>query len=224
MKLPKVAEMAISQLLAFEKELLGFYLHEPPYLSSLQKIGNFTSCALSDLGDDHIGQRLILGGVVVLVKKVLTKRSAQEMAFVKISDGTADIEAVVFPQIFESCKDLGKDQVVLISGRIDKREEALSLVVDKISLFDPDLIRIDPQNPPGQNVVEIYIPTGSDVSLLQNVNKTLRGFPGKVGVVLFLPNGGNQPRRMNLPFSIDPVEELESQINGLLGEGAFKRS
>ncbi|MDO8573272.1 MAG: DNA polymerase III subunit alpha [Candidatus Daviesbacteria bacterium] len=219
-KLPAVEELPLDQLLVYEKELLGFYLHEPPFLALLQKLKRFVSNKLSDLGDEHVGQTLKLGGVVVAVKKVLTKKTAAEMAFVKISDGISSIEVVVFPKIFDDCKEfLDKDRVVLISGRVDKREEELSLIVEKISLFDPENMVEDIVS--GRGTLEIYIPKGTDISVLQNINKTLRGFPGNTSVALFLGNG-DAAKRMDLPFSIDTGFDLQDAIEQILGPGSFK--
>lgn len=218
--LPQVSEMPLEQLLIFEKELLGFYLHEPPYLKKLSQVVKYVTLKIADLSDDRIGQRVTLGGVITAVKKVFTKKSNAEMAFIKVSDGLTEFEAVIFPSVFDMSKNfLIKDQVILAVGRIDKREEEMSLVVDKISLFDPQNL---PQSS-SQETVEIYIPSGTNVGIMQDVNRTLRGFPGDVPVVLLLPNGGRELRRMNLPFSINPSALLESEIKKLLGENAFKK-
>ncbi len=222
-KLPKVDELPLEQLLIFEKDLLGFYLHEPPYLSKLQQIVNYTSCKLVDLSDDYIGKKVLLGGVISQIKRVLTKKSAQEMAFIRISDGMFDLEAVIFPSIFENSKNfLLRDEVVLASGRIDKREEELSLVVEKISVFDPENVADEFLQEKMGKLVEIYVPKGTNVGVLQNVNKTLRTYPGDVPVTLLLPNSGSELRRMNLPFSIKLEPNLEEEIKKLLGEEAFR--
>ncbi|TSC66593.1 MAG: DNA polymerase III subunit alpha [Microgenomates group bacterium Gr01-1014_80] len=217
-KLPEVEELPLDQLLIFEKDLLGFYLHEPPFLAKLQQIGGYVSCSVTDLTDEHVGQKLTLGGVITDVKKVLTKKTQAEMAFIKVSDGVSEIECVIFPQTFGTSKEfLYKDAVVLIWGRIDKREDQLSLVVDNTSLFEPDTAqKVD-------KTVEILVPEGSSVDVLQRINRTLREFPGDSRVTLLLPNGSEGPRRMVLPFSIDPDVGLESQIKKILGEGAFRR-
>ncbi len=220
-KLPEVTELALEQLLIFEKELLGFYLHEPPFLALLKKLEKFTSQKLSEIGEDHIGKTLRLGGVILQVKQVLTKKRAQEMAFMKISDGISSIEVVIFPKIYETSKHfLLKDTVVFISGRIDKREEELSLIVEKITTFDPDNIPDDMAE--SVPTVEIYVPAGTNVSVLQNINKTLRNSPGNIPVTMLLPNGGDL-RRMNLPFTIEPSDELMNAIEGMLGSGSFKK-
>ena len=217
--LPEVEEMPLEQLLTFEKELLGFYLHEPPFLKKLQQIGRYVSCKLAEISDDHVGQKLTLGGVITEAKKVLTKRSAQEMAFLKISDGISSLEVVVFPATFAQAKQfLDRDQVVIISGRIDKREEELSLVCESIDLFDPENV----EGSHLQRSVEIYVPIGTDVVTLQSINRTLRGYPGDIPVSLLLPNGGSELRRMNLPFSINPNPTLEEEIKKLLGNDSFR--
>ncbi|MBI4035316.1 DNA polymerase III subunit alpha [Candidatus Daviesbacteria bacterium] len=220
-KLPDVAELPLEQLLVFEKDLLGFYLHEPPYLASLEKLTRFVSVKLSELGEQHFGKSLKLGGVIVSVKKVLTKKTASEMAFLKISDGVTAVEVVVFPKTYEECKDiLNPDSVVLISGRVEKREEDLSLIVEKIGLFDPESMIEEIFE--SSQMVEISIPAGTDVTVLQNINKTLRGFPGKFPVDLLLPNGSGELRRLKLPFTIDPQTALEERIKEIIGDGAFK--
>ncbi|MBI3103767.1 DNA polymerase III subunit alpha [Candidatus Daviesbacteria bacterium] len=222
-KLPEVLELPLEQLLIFEKDLLGFYLHEPPYLVKLTQITRYVTTKIADLGDEHIGQTLVLGGVITEIKKVFTKKSNAEMAFIKISEGIAEIEAVVFPKTFEQSKGfLLKDQVVLTLGRIDKREETISQVIEKITLFEEgsmeNIFAVE-----NRRSVEIYVPKGADIALLQNINRTLREFPGRVAVSLMLPNGGNELKRMNLPFTIDPTSNLEERLKQILGASAFKR-
>jgi len=158
-----------------------------------------------------------LGGVISEFKKVVTKKSGAEMAFIKISDGTSPIEAVVFPKTYALSKEfLAKDEVVIIIGRIDRREDSLSIVVEDISLFDPAT-----QAKINKSIL-ISVPKGTDVQLLQQINRTLRQFPGELDVAILLPNGGNELKKMVLPFSVSFDQTLETQITKLLGEGCFK--
>lgn len=217
-KLPEVEELPLDQLLIFERDFLGFYLHEPPYLAKLALISDYVSSKIGDLTDEHIGQKLTLGGVLTEIKRVMTRKSAAEMAFAKISDGFSEIECVIFPKTYaESKAFLDKDQVVLCFGRVDKREDEISLVVDTVELFDPE------NAPEVESKVEIEVPSGTDIKTLQQINQTLRDYPGEVTVSLLLHSNGGGPRRMVLPFSINPDQTLENQIKNLLGERAFRR-
>ena len=222
-KLPDVLELPLEQLLIFEKDLLGFYLHEPPYLADLQNIIQFVSFKISEITDDHIGKNLVLGGVITNIKKVITKKSAKEMAFIEVSDGISSIEAVVFPTTFEISKQfLNKDEVILIIGRIDKREEELSLVIDKLIKFDSGNIPAEFLQKKGGKIIEIYVPKGTEVQILQNVNRTLRNYPGSIPVSLLLPNGGTELRRLELPFTVNPEQDLEIEIKEMLGNDSYR--
>ena len=194
-------------------------MHEPPYLKKLIQINDFVTCKISELSEDLLGQKIKLGGVILETKKVMTKKSAQEMAFVRLSDGISEIEMVVFPKLFVECRDfLQKDEVIIVLGRLDKREENLSLVVDSASVFDPENAeKVD-------KMVIITIPKGLDISILQKVNKVLRGYPGDVKATLLLPNGSSGPKKMILPFTISPAEELINELQIMLGDNSFKFS
>jgi len=215
--LPNVEEMDLDQMLTFEKELLGFYLHEPPFLKKLKQIHDFITHRVSDLSEDLVGKKVVVGGVVTEVKKVVTKKSQAEMAFIKISDTLAEAEGVVFPKTFEISKSiLQKDNVVLVEAKVDKREEQLSLVVDNVTLFDPNTAEVRSKE------VEIVVPRGGGVELLQKVNRTLREYPGRSKVSLLLSNGDNNLQKMDLPFGVRIEDILISQIEELLGKGAMR--
>ncbi|MDO8619389.1 MAG: DNA polymerase III subunit alpha [Candidatus Daviesbacteria bacterium] len=215
-KLPEIDEMPLPELLTFEKDLLGFYLHEPPFSAKLAVIKSYISCNVSDLSDEHVGKKLTLGGVITEVKRIMTRKTGAEMAFVKISDKIKEIEMVVFPSTFEEVKGfLNKDEVVLIVAKIDRREDNLSLIVESLEIFNAENSQIL------EKTVEIEVPRGADVSLLQAVNKTLRKFPGTLKVAVLLPNGG-EAKRMVLPFAVSMETGLKEEIGLILGDGAVR--
>lgn len=215
-----IDEMPMDKLLFFEKEMLGFYLHEPPYLQQLRQIEEYVEHKLSDISDDVVGRKVFVGGVVSEIKKVLTKKNAQEMAFVKLFDGVSEIECVVFPKTYVEVKNLLlKEEVFFVSGRVDKREEGYSLIVDTISQFDPDN---PPQAKPREDSrVEITIPYKADSGMLKKVNFLLRGAPGRSKAAIFLSGGGSN-KIIELQFTINPSDELVRDLEEILGPSAVK--
>jgi len=215
--LPEIEEIPLEQILAFEKDLLGFYLHEPPFATKLNLINRFVSCSIADLTDEHIGKKLTLGGVITEVKRIMTRKTGAEMAFIKFADKTSQIEAVVFPSIFEEIKGiLNKDEVILVVAKVDKREDMLSLIIDTLEQFDPD------SAVEFEQVVEIQVPNGTDINLLQQINRTLRKFPGNLKVTVLLPNTGPEPKRLVLPFAISVDSGLKEEIGKILGEDSLR--
>lgn len=217
-KLPDIEELSLEELLSFEKDLLGFYLHEPPYLKKMKELPNFISVKISALTEEHINQKYTLGGVIVEVKKVLTKKNASEMAFIKLFDGSGELEVVVFPKTYAEYKEvLVKEKVMLITGKIDKREEDFSLMADTIEEFDENT-----SSPRMAFVsVEVEIPNGANGALLKEVNNMLRLYPGSSPVSVLLPSG-NKFRKMNLSFGVSPEEGLVKELETILGEGSIR--
>ncbi|OGG05616.1 DNA polymerase III subunit alpha [Candidatus Gottesmanbacteria bacterium RIFCSPHIGHO2_01_FULL_42_12] len=134
--LPDVDEMPREELLTFEYEFLGFYLTEHPLQNSLDKITDFVDTELSEITvETHNGKVVTVGGIVTGIRKVLTKRNNEEMCFLTVQGKSgAKIDAVIFPKLY---KEMGNSQywttncVMVITGKIDSREEKISLVVDK---------------------------------------------------------------------------------------------
>jgi len=129
-----IEELSKEELLLFEKQLLGFYLTEhplTPYISLLEKKVTHRINALSP-----IKTSIIIGGLITQVKKIFTKNGNNEMAFVKIDDFTDTIELVVFPSVYERTRNLWLvDKVILIKGKVNQREDRLSVIVDDAKLF-----------------------------------------------------------------------------------------
>jgi DNA polymerase III subunit alpha len=219
-KLPEVPELSMEQMLEAEKDLLGFYLHEPPFLKLLKQIGEHCSHMISNFSEGLIGDSITTGGVITEVKKVITKKSQSEMAFVRLSDGNSEIEMVVFPKTFDSAKKfLLKDQVIMVIGKIDKREDQLSLIAESLSVFDPKEMQKAADH---QKEIEIMMPQNCGIPLMQKVNRILRGSPGRSKVSIYLSDGGNNLKKMDLPFGVrlDPL--LVDEIEGLLGKGTIR--
>ncbi len=236
-ELPKVEEWTLEMTLQFEKELLGFYLHEPPFLSLIKQAESYSSYRISSLSSEMVGQKVILAGMITGVKKVVTKKTAAEMAFIKVSNSVSELEGVVFPKTFQDFKNLlVPDNVVLVWAKVDKREEEMSLIIDKIIPFDPntfDPTTLDLTVNKGldkrvkteihhQREVGIYVPRNCGAETLQKVNKALRDYPGKVKVALYLHNGGNNLKKMDLPFGVKFDPPLISELEGMLGKGTIK--
>ena len=106
------------------------------------------SARVMDLTEEMSGKTVIMAGIVTRSKTIQTKRSNQSTCFSNIEDETGTIEAVVFPSIFE--KDgqcFVKDSVVLVSRKVDFKDDKLHLIVDKA---------IDLRGNPGSDQLAVF--------------------------------------------------------------------
>lgn len=138
--LPEVPEFSQEEILAMEKELLGFYLSGhplEPYAKSLHRLTTHTLARLTELAD---GTPVVVGGVLVGFRKVITRRG-EPMAYLVLEDFGGQVEVLVFPRVYERCRDwLFKDQVLLVEGRVDREEEEVKVLADHLERLPKDEI------------------------------------------------------------------------------------
>ncbi len=129
-----IEEFSEREKLMFEKELLGFFLTNHPLSQELDNLSQYISHTLAELEEEKEGQSLKIGGLVSSVKKIITKKSNQEMAFVSIEDHTGiTIEIVVFPKTFETTKQvLLRDAVVIIEGKLQFKDERPVIIAENV--------------------------------------------------------------------------------------------
>jgi DNA polymerase-3 subunit alpha len=120
--------------LGFEKELLGFYLTSHPHMGTLLKIKPRITHELELLEEEQEGMRVKIGGIVESAKKIFTKKTNAEMAFVTLSNENGiTVECVVFPKVFTQYKNLLiNDTVILIEGRLDNKNDKNVIIAENI--------------------------------------------------------------------------------------------
>ncbi len=135
---PVVPEIDKKELLGWEKELLGFYLTEHPLKEALEVMNPFVTRKIIDINiETDVGKYARLGGCLAEVRKITTKASGQEMAFITIEDDTGKLEGVVFPRLFAETKFFWEsDRLLILEVKIESREDKLSLIVDKVWSLD----------------------------------------------------------------------------------------
>lgn len=131
-----IEELSRTELLAFERELLGFYLTEHPLRPVLSSLSNKISHQIGELAEVNTGNSVLIGGVITSVKKILTRQGNSEMAFVKLEDLTGSVEVIVFPRVYAPNKEfLILDKIILVTGKVDFKDERPMVLAEKIIPF-----------------------------------------------------------------------------------------
>ena len=122
---PPVGEWAPKELLAFEKESLGFYLTGHPLDRFQADLGRYATANTSEL-ERFTGKELqvALGGIVVDYRDKPTKSGKGRVGFFKLEDQFGQVEVVVFPNAFDKFHELlSTDEPVLIKGKVKDEGE-----------------------------------------------------------------------------------------------------
>jgi DNA polymerase-3 subunit alpha len=116
---PTVEEWSHKQLLAFEKEALGFYISGHPldrYRGDLLRYANATTVDFQT-GRRGVGDAAI-GGVVSQYREMVTKKGDKMARFV-LEDAEGSINVLCFPKTFEKVRHvLVSDEPILCTGTV----------------------------------------------------------------------------------------------------------
>jgi DNA polymerase-3 subunit alpha len=117
---PAVDEWTPKQLLAFEKESLGFYISGHPLDRYRADLSRYATAGATDFAEDRRGPGdYSIGGVVAAYRERPTRRGDGKLAFFNLEDDRGQIEVVVFPKTFEKVRHiLVSDEPLLCSGRV----------------------------------------------------------------------------------------------------------
>ncbi|MBI4653274.1 DNA polymerase III subunit alpha [Candidatus Kuenenbacteria bacterium] len=121
-----------NQNLAWEKELLGFYVSKHPFekirilfkeiISPYSKLKNYNS------KNNYIQT----AGLITKIQKVFTRQLKELMLFVTIEDGISSLEILIFPSILKRNSEIWQEnKMVLIRGKLSNKDESVKLLVDE---------------------------------------------------------------------------------------------
>jgi DNA polymerase III subunit alpha len=219
-------EWETDQRLAFEKEVLGFYISGHPlarYRGVVEPLGVTTSADLAAKGH---GARVLLFGHATGLKETSTK-GGNRMAFFTLEDMDGTFEITVFPEPFKSAAPcLRSGEAVLVRGRVDDGDKGRVVLAEDVRLLEQALTESSgrPRNgggPSEPNACRIRVTPGEDPSVaLAAVRQLCAQHPGRVPVFLHLVLGGQEVVVRTRGLSVDGSKELVTEGETLLGPGS----
>ena len=138
-RLPNVPPWPETQMLTFEKQVLGFYITTNPLSHHAETINLYSTLDTSQLADYTQDIQIVIGGMITKIRSHLTKtgrNAGSKMAVFTLEDLQGSVEVVMFPDVLNKYGSLLlKDTVVFVKGRLDfRREKPNILAVELISL------------------------------------------------------------------------------------------
>ncbi len=134
--LPNVPPWPEPQMLAYEKEVLGFYVTSNPLSHHAEEISIYSTTNTAKLQSGRQDQELIIGGMITRIRTHITKNgrnAGAKMAVIELDDLQGSVEAVLFPRVLSKFSELLQpDAVVFVKGKLDFRRERPNIIVDEI--------------------------------------------------------------------------------------------
>jgi len=210
--LPYVKEWPEPQLLAFEKEMLGFYVSGHPLARYARQLKRFVSTSISSLHQHQDQDEIKIVGLIAKIKQTTTRAKQEKMAILKLEDLEGVVEALVFPRAYQKVwRYIQPNTVVLVRGNLNLREDTPKIIVN-------DLFPVD----------EIYkLITAMNINLagvreniFESLKELLTASHGNIPIYLHLdtPTKSRIQLVVGEGLYVNPSEKLIQDIESLLGE------
>ena len=116
-----------------EKSALGYFFSGHPFTSYLAEVSGFAKRQLDSLEPAREPQ--MLAGIVVSLRTQMTRRG--KMMILLLDDATAQVEVVIFNELFEQNRHLLKDDALLvIEGKVNRDDYSGGLRVTAEKIYD----------------------------------------------------------------------------------------
>ncbi len=210
--LTHVKEWPEPQLLAFEKEMIGFYISGHPLARYAKQLKHFTSTSINNLHMHHDEDEVKIVGLISKIKHTITRAKQEKMAILKVEDLDGIVEVLVFPRSFQKVsRYIQPNTVVMIRGVLNLKEDTPKIIVN-------DLFPLD----------EIYkLVTGVKINLsgireniFDSLKEVLSSSRGNVPIYLHIDTPAKSRVQLVVgdALYVSPSEKLINDIENLLGD------
>jgi len=214
--LPNIKEWHQTQLLSFEKEVLGFYISGHPLMHFMTEIKEFTDMTTKKLKESFDGEEIRIVGLISHVKLTNTRKTNERMAILKLEDIEGDVEVIVFPSSYTKLSHyISEGEVIFLSGQVSLKDEIPKIIANDMKHIHDVYGSIKAINVDLSDFKE---------SRLVALKDRLSHFPGNVPVYLKLNTNANKTIQIRVgnDLFVSPNENLMNEIKDLVGQDNFR--
>jgi DNA polymerase-3 subunit alpha len=213
--IPDLPEWDRKELLAIEKETVGFYISGHPlhgYAGKLNLVANTNSSTLNNKRDKDT---ITIAGIVSSLSERLTKKR-DVMCNVVLEDLQGSVSIIFWADIYRKYSELlHTDEPIVIQGIVDVGDESNKIIAKNVVPLTKAL-----ENPYKQVRFMIQADKISPEGI-SALGKTIRKYDGKYEGYIHLLNGGYETIvRLGDQTKLDICEKLRREADAILGEGS----
>jgi DNA polymerase III subunit alpha len=135
--LPMVAEVGRREKLAWEKEAIGVFLSDHPFMDAARFFTGARFTPTAAISADIADTAVTLAGHVAAVRRITTRRG-DTMVVATLEDLHGSIDVVGFPRTFQQYADLWvEDSILVVQGKVDARDDRLQIIAEGLEAWSP---------------------------------------------------------------------------------------
>lgn len=219
--LKKSKPLDLFEALGFEKEVLGFYLSGHPLTPMKRELiaySNYRLDKLPETRENHdfkTAQVIRIAGMIVSVKKLITKAKKESYAKFKLEDLNGSIDAVVFSKKFNKFSSyLIYGNIVVVNGALVNTQGSPEIVVENIMSLKEAKEKFPPNN------ADIYIKFSVaryDDALYDELKKIFENHKGPSKVFIDLEDMLHRKYLIETQFLVDSSDKFISDVETIIG-------
>lgn len=204
-------------LLSYEREMLGLYVSDHPLLGVESRLRGLTDMPISQLNDESVAHEQIvtIAGLITSVSRKVS-RQGNAWAIVSIEDLEGAVDALFFANTYtQHAESLAEDRIVVVRGRVDKREENIRFMA--LELNFPDIN----QRPSGPVLIRVEA-NRCTPPLVDRMKEILRAHPGSREVHLQLIGRSVTTLKIDDALKVSATPSLGADLKALLGPDCIR--
>ncbi|MBI9115452.1 DNA polymerase III subunit alpha [Sanguibacter suaedae] len=212
--IPDLPEWDKKQLLAFERDMLGLYVSDHP-LSGLEHVlAQAAETSVAALLADETrpdGSTVVIAGLITSLQRKMSKQG-NPWAAVTIEDLDGGVEVMFFGETYLAYSTiLAEDQVVVLRGRVRRRDDTMQLQAMEVSLPDISAVADAP-------ILVTLAESRCTQPVVERLREILRTHPGVTEVHLRLTTPGRtKVMRLDDALRVERTPALFGDLKALLG-------
>ena len=212
-----VPEWDNKELLAYEKETLGFYITGHPlerFADSLALVTNTDTERISERNDK---ESVVFGGIVSSIREVTTKKK-DIMAYVTLEDLKGSVNVIFFADVYRKATVLlHGDEPILVKGILDVSEESLKVIATEAQ----------PLNAVTVNYLAsaqfTFDGAALDADVLASLKEIIKQYQGQHESYLRLLNGRHETIiYLGENYRVELSANMKKDADRILGAGATR--
>ncbi len=215
---PKLPELPQSELLGYEKELLGFYISGhplTPLAPLLEKFSLANTAGLAALQNRAVTR---IGGMIAAVQQGVSKKTSKPYAMITLEDLHGTVQILCMNENYDKYRELFvPNKALLVIGEVNTSE-------DKPKIFPQEIMPLEDAPRKYTKQVHFRLHTAHVTpEKLNSVHQLVTAHRGRCPLFLCFmqPGGGVVFVETNERFNVLPSADLQKAADDLLGEETY---
>lgn len=206
------------ELLAYEKELLGFYVTGHPLTPFVPLLKKYALASTGQLAELPNRSMTRIGGLIAVVQNGISKKSGKPYSMVTLEDLEGTVQLLCMNENYEKFRGLLQvNKAILVTGEVNVGEE-------RPKIFPQEIMALE--EAPKKFTKQVHLRLQSahlQPAQLETVRELVVAHPGKCPLFLCFmqPAGQIYFMEANERYAVTPSLKLQHDADAQFGEGTY---